>query len=156
MHPKSIYDVRWRKTVYFSVKLQRNYVVLQIAYSIICLLSCKILEYITYILLKFSYNVTISSLMWKTQSYAVFKITYALFAQCNYFFVSCKNLTCYPAIVHLPLSRHNYVVITLNYERITSLSVGYCKVLQEIGLKILFLQHCVYLVCFNAQIVVFL
>lgn len=43
------------------------YVVLQIAYSIICLLSCKILEYITYILLKFSYNVTISSLMWKTQ-----------------------------------------------------------------------------------------
>lgn len=70
--------------------------------------------------------------MWKTQSYAVFKITCALFAQCNYFFVSCKNLTCYPALVQLPLSSHNYVVITLNYERITPLSVGYYKVLQEI------------------------
>lgn len=35
-------------------------------------------------------------------------------------------------LVHLPLSSHNYVVITLNYERITSLSVGYYKVLQEI------------------------
>lgn len=66
MHPKRIYDVRWRQTVYFSVKLQRNYVVLQIAYTIICLLSCKILEYITYILLKF-------------------------FLQCNYFFVDVKN-----------------------------------------------------------------